>query len=266
MDLNLHGKVAIVTGGSQGIGRAITLRLAQEGCKVVIAARTQVPIDDTVQAITAGGGEALGLSIDVGKPEDIQRMVDATVARFGRVDILVNNVGGQNEPFHFDEISDDDWLRAFDINVMAVVRAVRAVLPHMRAQQWGRIINISSVAATQPEPVFPHYNAAKAALNNFTKSLSRLVGPDGILVNSVSPGLIRTPGFDEQLGAGAAARGLSIDEAEKQFVRKLRPGIVVGRAGRPEEVAAQVALLASDLAGFTAGANYRVDGGSITSV
>jgi NAD(P)-dependent dehydrogenase (short-subunit alcohol dehydrogenase family) len=266
MDLNLNGKVAIVTGGSQGIGRAISLRLAEEGCRVVIAARSRGPIDETVKAITDTGGEALGISVDVGNKDDIQRMVDEAVARFGTVHVLVNNVGGQNEPFRFDEIEDEHWYQAFEINVMAVVRAVRAVLPHMRAQGWGRIINISSVAATQPEPVFPHYNAAKAALNNFTKSLSRLAGADGILVNSVSPGLVRTPGFDEQLGAGAKERGLTLDEAERQFVKKLRPGIVTGRAGHPEEVAAVVALLASDLAGFVAGANYRVDGGSILSV
>lgn len=266
MDLELTNKVAIVTGGSQGIGQAISLRLAEEGCNVVVVARTRSQIDATVMQIHDAGGQALGLSIDLFNADDIARMVEQTIAHFGSVHILVNNAGGQNEPFRFEEITDEHWQQAFDINVMAVVRAVRAVLPTMRQQQWGRIINISSVAATQPEPVFPHYNAVKAALNNFTKAISKLVGKDGILVNSVSPGLVRTPGFDDQLGAGAAERGLTIDEAERQFVKKLRPGIVVGRAGRPAEVADLVAFLASERSGFIAGANYRVDGGSILSV
>jgi len=266
VDLNLKDKVAIITGGSQGIGHAISLRLGQEGARVVVVARTQKFIDDTVNQIKAAGGQALGISADITDPQSFANIVDKTLQHFGGVHILINNAGGENEPFQFDDITDEHWYQCFEINLMAVVRAVRAVLPHMRAQQWGRIINISSVAASQPEAVFPHYNAAKAALNNFTKSLSKLAGKDGILVNSVSPGLVRTPGFDEQLGAGARERGISIEEAERQFVKKLRPGIVVGRAGRPEEVADLVAFLASERSGFIAGANYRVDGGSVVAV
>ncbi len=266
MDLKLAGKVAIVTGGSKGIGRAIAERLAAEGVKVVVAARGAEALDETVAAIAATGGEAFAISADFSKAEPIQQVVDETVRRFGTVHILVNNAGGGNEPFRWDDITDVHWMATLELDLMSAVRTSRAVLPHMQAQKWGRIINISSAAGVQPEASYAHYSAAKAALNNFTKTLSRHAGRDGVMVNTVSPGLIRTPKFDEQVVTGGAERGLSPDEAVRAFTRKLRPGNVRGTPGEPSEVADLVAFLASELSGYITGTNYRIDGGATFAV
>jgi NAD(P)-dependent dehydrogenase (short-subunit alcohol dehydrogenase family) len=266
MDLRLTGKVAIVTGGSKGIGRAIAERLAREGCRTVVAARGAEALEETVAAITAVGGEAVALSADFSKAAPIQHVVDETVRRFGTVHILINNAGGGNEPFRFDDITDEHWLATLELDLMSAVRASRAVLPHMTAQKWGRIINISSAAGVQPEASYAHYSAAKAALNNFTKTLSRHAGRDGVMVNAVSPGLIRTPKFDEQVRIGGAERGLSPEEAVVAFTRKLRPGNVRGTPGEASEVADLVAFLASELSGYITGSNHRIDGGATFAV
>lgn len=269
MELGLGGRTALVTGGSVGIGKGISLRLAAEGCNTVVMARSQPAIDETVKEIQAAGGSALGISADVTKPDDIARAIDAAVARFGGLDILVNNTGGNGrEPNNakFEDLDDAKWGRVSDINLMATVRCCRLAIPHMQKKQWGRVVNISSAAGTQPEAVFAHYNAMKAAVNNLTKTLSRAYGPDGITVNAVSPGLIWSPGFASQLAAGAKERGLTIEEAEKQFIRKVKPNNVVGRTGRVEEVGALVAFLCSNFAGFITGSVYRIDGGSVAHV
>jgi NAD(P)-dependent dehydrogenase (short-subunit alcohol dehydrogenase family) len=266
MDLKLSGKIAIVTGGSKGIGRAIAERLAQEGCKVVVAARGPEALEATVAAIVAAGGEAVAISTDCSKAGPIQHLVDETVRRFGTVHILVNNAGGGNEPYRFDDITDEHWLATLELDLMSAVRASRAVLPHMKAQQWGRIINISSAGGIQPEANYAHYSAAKAALNNFTKTLSRHAGRDGVMVNTVSPGLIRTPLFEAQVTAGAAERGITLEEGLGAFTRKLRPGNVRGMPGEAREVADLVAFLASELSGYITGTNHRVDGGATFAV
>jgi 3-oxoacyl-[acyl-carrier protein] reductase len=266
MDLKLAGKVAIVTGGSKGIGRAIAERLAAEGAKVAIAARGAEALDETVAAITAAGGEAIAIATDCSKAEPIRHLVDETLRRFGTVDILVNNAGGGNEPFRWDDITDEHWMATLELDLMSAVRASRAVLPHMKARKWGRIINISSAAGIQPEANYAHYSAAKAALNNFTKTLSRHAGRDGVMVNTVSPGLIRTPLFDQQVAAGGKERGLSPEEAIVAFTRKLRPGNVRGTPGEASEVADLVAFLASELSGYITGTNHRIDGGATFAV
>jgi NAD(P)-dependent dehydrogenase (short-subunit alcohol dehydrogenase family) len=266
MDLKLAGKVAIVTGGSKGIGRAIAERLAAEGARVVVAARGQEALDETVAAIAAAGSEAVAISADFSKAAPIQAVVAETVRRFGTVHILVNNAGGGNEPFRWDDITDDHWMATLELDLMSAVRASRAALPHMQAQKWGRIINISSAAGVQPEASYAHYSAAKAAINNLTKTLSRHAGRDGVMVNTVSPGLIRTPKFEEQVAAGAAERGLSVEEALTAFTRKLRPGNVRGTPGEAREVADLVAFLASELSGYITGCNYRIDGGATFAV
>jgi NAD(P)-dependent dehydrogenase (short-subunit alcohol dehydrogenase family) len=193
MEFGLKGKVALVTGSSKGIGRSIAAALAGEGCRVVINGRNAKELDAAATEMRAARGEIHTVAADVMQAEGAKRVVDETVRRFGTIHILINNAGGIGRFASFAELSDDEWLDIFNLNVLSAVRVTRAALPHMQKQKWGRIINISSESGTQPDPMMPHYNASKAALNCLTKSLSKAYGKDGILVNTVSPAFIRTP-------------------------------------------------------------------------
>jgi 3-oxoacyl-[acyl-carrier protein] reductase len=266
MELGLADKVALVTGASKGIGKATAVALAREGCHVVINARHRAELDQAAAEIQAAGGSVLVIEADVTQPNDAARVVRETADRFGTIHILVNNAGGVGSFPRFDELSDNDWTEMLNSNLLSAVRVTRAALPYMQKQKWGRIINMASESATQPDPFMPHYNAAKAALVSLTKSLSKAYARDGILVNTVSPAFIRTPLVVDLLARQAQAQGITSSEAEKQFLRENRPNIVLGRAGESEEVAAVVVFLASEAASFVTGSNYRVDGGSVASV
>lgn len=268
MELGLKGKVVVVTGSSKGIGRSIASAFARDGCDVVINGRHAKELDATASELraSAAGGSVHTVVSDVAEADGAKRIIDETVARFGRIDVLVNNAGGVGRFAAFEELTDDDWIGAFTFNVLSAVRATRAALPHMQKQKWGRIINISSESGVQPDPLMPHYNASKSAMNSLTKSLSKAYGKDNILVNTVSPAFIRTPLLDGMLEQQARARGMTVDEAEKALLREFRPNIVLGRAGKSDETAGIVVFLASDQATFITGSNFRVDGGSVASI
>lgn len=266
MELGLKDKVALVTGSSKGIGRSIAQAFAREGCKVVVNGRSRPELEAAVAELRQAGAAGHGVVADVTTAEGARQVVDETVGRFGTVHVLVNNAGGVGRFAGFEELSDEDWLSVWNLNVLSAVRVTRAVLPFMKKQAWGRIINISSESGTQPDPFMPHYNASKSALNSLTKSLSKAYGKDGILINTVSPAFIRTPLVDDMLASQAKARGIEIGQAEKVFLRENRPNIVLDRAGRPDETAGVVVFLASDQASFITGSNYRVDGGSVASL
>ena len=263
MDLGLTGKTAIVTGASKGIGKAIAQTLAAEGANVMVAARNAAEVEAVAAGIRAAGGQAEGLATDITVPEQIDALVRRAVERFGGIHILVNNAGSQRRKLNFDDLTDQDFMECYEDNVLSVVRAVRACLPHMRAQQWGRIINIGSEVAKQPERTFPHYNAAKAAQWNLTKTLSKMLGRENILVNSVAPGIIETPGVIASFEAGARKQGRPEQELRDDFFRKFKPNQVIKRGGTPEEIAGMVAFLASDWASFITGANHAIDGGQV---
>ncbi len=265
MDLGLKDKVAIVSGASKGIGKAIALELAREGCRVVLCARGEENLREAAGEV-GKVGDALAVPADVTKPEEVEKLVEEAVVHYGRIDILVNNAGGVGRPATFEELSDEEWAEVLDLNLLSAVRLTRAALPYMREQGWGRVINVASESGIQPDPYMPHYNASKAALINLTKSLSKAYGPEGILVNVVSPAFVMTPLVEGMIAEEAQKRGISTEEAEEIFLEEGRPNIVVGRAGTSEETAAVVAFLASERASFVAGSNYRVDGGSVASI
>jgi 3-oxoacyl-[acyl-carrier protein] reductase len=250
MDLGLRDKVAIITGGSRGIGRAIGLGLADEGCHVAICARGEEQLRRTEAELRERGVQALGVVADVTSAEDIERVVAETVQRLGRVDVLVNNAGGSRP-------GDDDaaWQGGVDVNLFAAVRASRAVLPHMREQAGGSIIHITSIFGRESGGGLI-YNASKAAMISHAKGLALQVAAEGIRVNSVAPGSIRHPG-------GSWDRRVEADpEGMERFVAQNIPS---GRFGRADEVADVVVFLASPRSGWITGACINVDGGQSRS-
>ena len=222
---------------------------------------------DRLQSLAAEIGQgAIAVSCDVTIPEQVETAVADVLAHFGRIDILVNNAGGVAGMRSFEELTDADWLATIELNLMSAVRMTRAVLPGMLEAGWGRIINISSESALQPDPVMADYNSAKGALNSFTKTLSKAYGRRGVLVNGVSPAFTETPILTRLVDEAAAAKGVTREEMFVDMLAKFRPHLEVGRPGTPAETAAAVAFLASERASFINGAILRVDGGSVASV
>ena len=264
MDLSLKGKIAIVTGGSAGIGRGISEALVDEGCHVCICSRHEGEVQQAAKELedrSADDVRTLGVVADLTNEADRQKLVDETVRTFGTVDVLVNNAGTLSAGETL-----EDWRSLFELNLFAVVDLVDRVVPYMQEKGWGRIINISSENGEQPYPDMIPYSATKGALNNFSKGLSKRHAEDGILVNTVSPAFIETPLVVGMMKETAEEQGITKEEAVQQFLENNRPNIELKRAGRIDEVGALVAFLASEKASFINGANYRVDGGSVTSV
>ena len=262
MDLDLDGRVALVTGGSQGIGRSIALTLAGEGADVAICARRKAPLDDVAAEIAELGRAVLAVPADVATADGAQAVIDATHERFGRVDILVNNAGnGWPKPLL--ELTDDEWYASFDLNLMSAVRMSRACIPGMLERRWGRIINMSSRMGREPDAYFGPYAASKAALINFSKSLANAFSGDGVLTNCITPGLTRSEAIDHAAEKSSAATGKTIDEVFEATLRK-RP-IPAGRIGEPEDVAGLVALLVSERGSWITGGCFNVDGGMVRS-
>jgi len=262
MDLGLTGKVALVGGASRGIGKAVAMALAREGCRVAIGARGLDGLEAAAAEIAgATGGDVLPVVCDMSRYDDIRRFVAETVSRFGGLDIVVNNAGGP--PLGtFDAHSDEVWRAALDQNLLSVTRTVREALPHLRRRGGGRIINITSVAVKQPIDGLILSNAARLGVVGLAKTLSRELGPDQILVNNVCPGLTLTDRLREVLQARAAGEGRSLEE----IVAEESQRIPVGRLGQAEDIAALVVFLASEPARHITGTTIQVDGGSTTAV
>lgn len=258
MDLGLEGKAALVGGASRGIGRAVALGLAREGCRVAICARDEARLRQAAADIrSATGAEVLAVRCDMSVAEDIGQFVAATVDAFGRLDIVVNNAGGP-PPGPFEAHDEAAWQQALSQNFLSVVRTVREALPHLRAAGGGRIINITSVAVKEPIPGLVLSNAARLGVVGLAKTLSRELGPDGITVNNICPGLTLTDRMRELYGGRAEAAGRSLEELLAEEAQR----IPLGRLGQPEDVAALVVFLASEPARHITGTTIQVDGGS----
>lgn len=267
MDLKLTGKSVLVTGASKGIGQSIAEAFAAEGARVALAARSTQDLERVAAAINSSGGEAIACPTDLTNPAEVQALVDQVSAHFGSIQVLVNNAGGVIDGFpKFDTLSDEDWFKTFDVNLFSTVRLTRAVLPHMRQQKWGRIINVASELALQPDGDMPHYAASKAAILNLTKNISKEYALDGILINAVSPGMIATPAVEEMATETAKRMGITAAEVLTRFATKRRPHLELRRPGQPDEVAAAVLFLASEAASYITGTNIRIDGGSVATI
>ena len=260
LDLELDGKRALVSGSTSGIGYAIARALLEEGAEVIINGRSQESVDRAIASLREETGRApLGFPADMSTAEGTQ----AIFAAYPEVDILVNNVGTYG-PSAFEDSTDEEWYRLFDLNVMSGVRLSRLYLPHMRAQDWGRIVFISSESAYHIPADSIHYGMTKAAQIAVARGLAEATAETGITVNSVLPGPTRTSAADGFLRAQAEA-GADMREVERQFFANVRPTSLLMRFADPAEVAAMVAYVVSPKASATTGAALRVDGGTIKS-
>ena len=266
MDLKLSGKTALVTGGSKGIGKGIAEALAAEGCNLVICARHQNELQTAAIELKEHGVRVEPVAADLTNSSDIGEVVDTAVNRFDSIDILINNAGTVGQNGIFEDTPVEEWKSLFELNLFSVVAITQKIIPLMKAQGSGRIINISSENGTQPYPDMIHYNASKAALDNFSKALSKQYAQDGILINTVSPAFIWTPLVETMMKQGAEEQGISKNEMITQFLDENRPHLELKRPGTIEEVGALVAFLCSEKASFIVGSNYRIDGGSVAAI
>jgi 3-oxoacyl-[acyl-carrier protein] reductase len=255
MELGLRGKVAVVTGASRGIGRAIAHGLAAEGCRLAICARGADRLEETRVELESRGAEVLAVPADATDGDALTGFVEGVIQRFGRIDVLVNNVGGGGQE-RFVDTSDADWAAALDLTLWPAIRASRLVVPQMERQGGGTIIMISSIYGREWGGR-PAYNVAKAAENALSKSMARQLAPLGIRVNAVAPGSIIFPGGSWQR---------RVDQEPERMAEFVRAELPLGRFGRPEEVANVVTFLASDAASLMIGACVNVDGGQSRSL
>ena len=253
MDLELKDKVAIVTGGTQGIGRAVAERLAGEGARIVIAARGRERLDAAGAEIRAAGGRVAAVQADVSRAEDCERLVAEAVSAFGRLDILVNNAG-TSATGEFESVTDAAWQADLELKLYAAVRLARLAIPHMKRQGAGRIINITNIGAKQPRAKSMPTTVTRAAGLAFTKALSKEYAPHNILVNTVCIGLIRAAQHERN----AARRGVAVEKHYEDLGRE----IPLGRVGRAEEAANVIAFLASGAASYVTGTSINIDGGT----
>ncbi len=260
MDFGLHGRVALVTAASQGLGRATALAFGREGARLAICSRDRAALDDAAAAIHAdSGAEVLAVPCDLANAGEIVGMVERVVEHYGTVHVLVNNAGGPPAGTS-DQVTDADWQRAFELTLMSAVRTTRAVLPYMRRQRWGRIVNVSSYSVKQPIPDILLSNSLRLGVAGWAKTLAAEVARDNVLVNTVGPGWTRTDRVTRMIAA-RTVDGTTAADVESQIVRE----VPLGRLGEPGEIADVIVFLASERASFVTGTLLPVDGGVVRS-
>jgi NAD(P)-dependent dehydrogenase (short-subunit alcohol dehydrogenase family) len=256
METRLKGKTAIITGASRGIGRAIAARLAGEGAQVVLCARDQNSLEQAVKEIEHDGGRASALAGDLREMEAAKRAVDFAIETYGQIDIIVNNAGATKRG-EFLQLTNEDWADGFALKFFGAMRLTREAWPHLK-KQAGSVLNISGVGGRMPGPQFTIGGSVNAALLSFTKAMADIGIRDGVQVNAINPGSIRTDRFRRMLETSAAQQGIDVETAERKLIESAR----TTRIGEPEDIAALVAFVVSSEGRFLQGALIDMDGGA----
>jgi len=262
VDLGLDGKACAVTGASRGIGREVAIQLCAEGASVLLVARAAEALEEVAAACPRNGGRARSLPLDVTARDAGQRIVAAATEYFGQLDVLVNNAGTSKRR-SLDQVPDEDWQTAWELNVMAPLRAMDAAAPGMAERGWGRIVNVCSSAAKRPSGMTPEYSVTKAAELSLSRVFADAYAKEGVLVNAVCPGPTKSELWMEPGGlldqSAELAGGVSRDEA----LAAAGAGRPIGRLAEVEEIADAIVFLCSQRASYVAGAAWSVDGGTV---
>jgi 3-oxoacyl-[acyl-carrier protein] reductase len=262
VDLGLDGRVCVVTGASRGIGRDVARRLCSEGASVLLVARRADALEEASAEAAAGGGRTATLALDITERDAGERMVAAAGEQLGDVDVLVNNAGTSRWR-GLEDVPEADWQAAWDINVMAPLRAMRAVIPRMQERGWGRIVNVSSTAGKRPSAMMPEYSVAKAAELSLSRLFADVYANDGVMINAICPGPTKSEMWMAEgglLDQSREAGGHPTREAALDASGAKRP---IGRLAEVGEIAAAIVFLCSQHASYVAGAAWSVDGGTV---
>jgi 3-oxoacyl-[acyl-carrier protein] reductase len=262
MDLGLKNRVALVAAASRGLGRAVAEELAAEGASLLLCARDERTLTETAAAIAESSNvHVLAVPADVTSVDDITRVVEAGVDRFGRIDILVTNAGGPPAG-RFEQLTREQWEEATRLTLFSAIELARQVLPGMKARSWGRILNITSITVKQPVESLMLSNSLRAGLTGFARTLANEVAADGVTVNNILPGYTRTERLEDLARMMGEKQGISASEFRGVWEKE----IPMGRLGEPREFAALAAFLVSERASYITGASVQVDGGWIRSL
>ena len=267
MNLEIEGKVAVITGADSGIGLETAKRLAEAGCTVVIADLKEDGLKEGLSEIEAyaPGSKVAYATVDLADNKSVVQFAEHIKNEYGGANILVNCAGARGAAGDFLTLTDEDWQETIEVDLLGAVRLARAFIPQLQDKGWGRVVMVASENAYQPYEEESPYNACKAGIINLSKCLSRAYSKDGLLFNCVSPAFIATPMTDAMMDELAEEKGTSREEAVQWFLKNKRPNLAVGRRGEPTEVANVIAFLCSNLASFVNGSNYRIDGGAVES-